>query len=513
MKYSFYTPIAYDYKFSYAAIMSYYDIADEIILAIDEDRISWAGKKYEFNENEFKEKIKDIDKDKKIKIIESNFHQNIPIQNDTQERNFISKLCTGDYIIGIDSDEILLNSKEFLSWLNNQENLKSDILCTWYTVYKSFGERFLITEPNETTIIGTNLKGYYNKCRFTSRNSAIFKPLLSPLKVLHFSWGRNKEDFVKKLKNWSHTGDFNIDKYITIWDEINLKNYKRHSNLHPLAVKDFWKYLRETNLEEFNLSDKIKEEIKTFSHEHEFFSIVVPIKNQFKIIKSCLESIQRYYLNEDVIIIDDGSTEEETIKFMKFITRQNNWKLIIHKKSLGHTKACEAGIEKAKGKNIFLLNSDTIVTKNSLKILSNYLDANSDVAVVGPSTSSASGPQLIQYAFDNRFRWNNQQIEEFAEEIEKQTGIEDIDLINGFCLGIKKAVFENAGGFDPVLTCYGNEKELLIRIRKAGYRTVYVKGSYVHHYGKMSYSHENINVGQAQIDADRFILKKHGTLK
>jgi GT2 family glycosyltransferase len=70
-------------------------------------------------------------------------------------------------------------------------------------------------------------------------------------------------------------------------------------------------------------------------------------------------------------------------------------------------------------------------------------------------------------------------------------------------------VFEKVGGFDPVLNSYGNEKELLIRIRKAGYRTVWVKGSYVHHFGKMSYSKTNINIGRACKDADNYIFKKH----
>ena len=60
------------------------------------------------------------------------------------------------------------------------------------------------------------------------------------------------------------------------------------------------------------------------------------------------------------------------------------------------------------------------------------------------------------------------------------------------------------------LECYGNEKELLIRIRKAGYRTVWKKGCYIHHFGKMSYSQEkNIDIGKAQKDADTYIFRKH----
>ena len=70
-------------------------------------------------------------------------------------------------------------------------------------------------------------------------------------------------------------------------------------------------------------------------------------------------------------------------------------------------------------------------------------------------------------------------------------------------------MFEKIGGFDPALNCYGNEKELLIRIRKEGYRTVFVPTSYIHHFGKMSYSKEKIDIFKACKDADRYIARKH----
>lgn len=240
------------------------------------------------------------------------------------------------------------------------------------------------------------------------------------------------------------------------------------------------------------------------------FSIIIPIKNQFKIVKICLESVLRHYKNQEIILIDDGSTEDVLVQYLKVITNQNlNWTLIINESSVGHSCACTKGIELSKNENLFLLNSDTILTKNSLNILSNILDENKDIAVVGPYSSSASGPQLLKNMYEKRFTISIEEIEKLAEELESNKDIQDLDLVNGFCFGIKKSVFQKIGGFDPVLSTYGNEKELLIRIRKMYYRTVHVLGSYVHHFGKMSYSHENINIGVAQRDADLYIMRKH----
>ena len=259
MKLSFYTPIAYDYKYSIASIISYYDIADEIILGIDKDRISWSNKKYDFDNNDFFQQIKKIDIDKKIKLIEDNFHlYSEPIKNDTYERNYISKICKkGNYIIGIDSDEILLNPNEFKIWFEKNK-IEYDISCNWLTVYKIFDKKCLITQPDEITIIGTKLVDSFKKSRFTFR-----KYIYSPLSILHFSWGRKRKDIEQKLLNWSHSKDFDIQKHLEIWDCITLDNYKEKTNLHPLNIQQWWKSLKLLCLDDFNLSTQIINRLST----------------------------------------------------------------------------------------------------------------------------------------------------------------------------------------------------------------------------------------------------------
>jgi hypothetical protein len=259
MKLSFYTPIAYDYKYAIASILSYYEIADEIILAIDKDRISWANKKYDFDMQDFLLKINQIDCHDKIQIFEDNFHLYEPIHNDTYERNCISMKCKKEnYIVGIDSDEILLNPQEFYDWMDIN-NPKEDVCCYWYSVYKAFESKYLITLPNETTVIGTNLRNTFRKCRFT-----LLKNIQSPLKILHFSWGRKRNEIEQKLQNWSHTQDFDIKKYLETWDSVSLSNYKEKVNLHPLNLKQWWQKLELVELESFGVSEELLKQIRAF---------------------------------------------------------------------------------------------------------------------------------------------------------------------------------------------------------------------------------------------------------
>ena len=62
-------PIAYDFRYSYRSLEKIYDIADEVILGLDRDRISWSGKPFDFDEEEFRATVAAIDGRKIVRII------------------------------------------------------------------------------------------------------------------------------------------------------------------------------------------------------------------------------------------------------------------------------------------------------------------------------------------------------------------------------------------------------------------------------------------------------------
>ena len=246
MKYSFYTLIAYDYKYALNAISSYYDIADEIFLGLDKNRISWTGKKFDFDDDYFFDRIKKIDKDKKIMVIQSNFYRNkhSPLANETLERNFLSNYCKNEnYVIGIDSDEYILNPKVLLDYSFSKDN---DLKAIFHSVYKVIDEdKVLVTLPQEYSLIGTFFKGRYMKARMTSRSK---KFVVCPLEILHYSWGRTREELIQKLQNWGHSKDVNHETFMKDWDMTRMNNYEQKRNFHPL-VAYFWEKLKLINVE------------------------------------------------------------------------------------------------------------------------------------------------------------------------------------------------------------------------------------------------------------------------
>ena len=251
MKLSFVCTIAYDFQHAFKSILSYYEIADEIILGLDKDRISWSKHGFDFDSKVFFDWINLYDSQNKIKVYEDNFHKSEePMENEVAERNYLSKLCKEEnYIVSIDSDEVILNQKEFLDWMINKNVDGQDIKANWITIYKVIENKAFVTLPHETVNVGTNLRDNYKKGRITSSSEVV----LSPLKILHFSWGRTREQLIQKLQNFGHSKDFNIYKQVDVWDSINLNNYSRIKNFHPLNLKQWWTGLELLDLNSFNL--------------------------------------------------------------------------------------------------------------------------------------------------------------------------------------------------------------------------------------------------------------------
>jgi hypothetical protein len=229
---SFVTLVAYDYQYLRPVIRSYYPIAQEIILGLDKDRISYTKKPFVFDEGEFRRMVQEMDPEGKIRVIEGDFHsQPDPMANETHERNELSLACRkGNWIIQIDADEILLNAQEFKDWIDAGRGAGM-VLVHWELVFKKIGDELLVVDkPEHLHPAGTRLVNGYIGARHTGQNKTI-----SPLRLLHFAYGRTAEELKVKLDNWSHSKDFDTGKYFEFWKGVTLDNYSQVRDFHPMG--------------------------------------------------------------------------------------------------------------------------------------------------------------------------------------------------------------------------------------------------------------------------------------
>ncbi len=128
------------------------------------------------------------------------------------------------------------------------------------------------------------------------------------------------------------------------------------------------------------------------------FSIIVPAYNVAQYIEECVESILKQdYDTYEVIIIDDGSTDE-TSKIIDKIAGKSERVKVIHQENCGASSARNMGIENASGDYILFLDGDDFwSSKNFLSSLKKLLFADEKDVVIFSYTELYGDKQLTHY--------------------------------------------------------------------------------------------------------------------
>jgi GT2 family glycosyltransferase len=219
-------------------------------------------------------------------------------------------------------------------------------------------------------------------------------------------------------------------------------------------------------------------------------SVVIPVHDSPEVVARCLASLARFAGEAQVIVVDDASELPQTRTLLNEYSLRHGWRLIRHSASRGHSRACETGVAASDREIICLLNSDTVVTPWSWSAAIEAFGKDSTIGATGPSTSWAATQQRVERAMHCRHHWRDAQIFAFARKHilsrPARTWVE-LEELSGFALFIRRSAWNSVGGFNPQLSDYGNESELCIRMRGAGWRLVWTQDSYIHHLGRQSY--------------------------
>ena len=113
-------------------------------------------------------------------------------------------------------------------------------------------------------------------------------------------------------------------------------------------------------------------------------SIIVPVYNVEKYVRTCIESIYKQGLDEksfEVIIVNDGSTDHSMEMITDIIAAHQNI-AVINQENQGLSDARNNGIKVAKGEYILMPDSDDILIEDSLKpLLEKTLETKVDLVI------------------------------------------------------------------------------------------------------------------------------------
>lgn len=225
--------------------------------------------------------------------------------------------------------------------------------------------------------------------------------------------------------------------------------------------------------------------------------IIIPSFNNPVLLSSCLNSLRLtmvYPLHEMVriIVVNNGHPGmKEYLATAKHVT------VLESGKNLGWEGGLKLGLESSTAPFVMFANDDIRFVSGTnewfWRLISLFNDPS--VGAVGPCSNFVMGPQNI-----------------FSDICGP---ILDVKYLIGYCMIIRREALNKAGGVDDSLPG-GDDIDLSIRLRDAGYRLLARRDTFVFHHGQATGNRVKAgywNSPQMQESTNLALIKKHGMLK
>jgi glycosyltransferase involved in cell wall biosynthesis/GT2 family glycosyltransferase len=208
--------------------------------------------------------------------------------------------------------------------------------------------------------------------------------------------------------------------------------------------------------------------VQPFQQDSLSLSVVIPAFNSERTLERCLASvIDAFPSNKEVIVVDDASTDDTSR-----IASQFPVNLLRHKSRSGSTATRNDGLRLSTGEFVAFVDSDVIATKDSFKNLLSVLAEN--------QARGVGGVGGVALPLENSLVSDSYTVRLFGHSA-IETGIRETNSIGtGFSLYSRKLLMK-LGGFDENYFYGGEDYDLNLRLRKAGYKLLLVPSAKVYH--------------------------------
>lgn len=216
-------------------------------------------------------------------------------------------------------------------------------------------------------------------------------------------------------------------------------------------------------------------------------SIIIPSYNTKEILRRCLESIKKEErgIGLETIVVDNGSDDGSVEMIKKDFPAV---KLICNSENLGFSRAVNQGIKASSGKVVFLLNSDTRLTRGSLKKLLE-LEKRVGPAIIGAKMINPDGsPQPSVFHLPSLKRaileyWLGR-TGYFSKYLPPADQPVEVEAVSGGAMLISQPVFEKVGLLDERYFFYFEDLDFCRKAAKAGFKIYFFpRAQVIHEHG------------------------------
>ena len=406
---------------------------------------------------------------------EDSFLKNLPLSQSHDQLSFyrIKILMTGDFLCIMEKNVILQNNALSLISKSINNKINFDLLYS--------DEEIIFKDKNEM--------------------QPFFKPNWSPFLFIQLNFVGNMFILSKKFLN-----------QVNFLDEVNIKNMRdiiqylcnKTNNIFHLPEilfsslydksEDFNPFFNRENillnLKNKNIESSVKE-IKNKISKIDFelidepkVSIIIPTKNNYRLLSKCIRSLEynTNYENFEIIVIDNNS-DERTKSYLSSLP----YKVILFEDEFNFSQMNNIALKQSTGDYVLFLNDDTESIEPNWLLEMISICQQRDVGAVGAKLLYNNN--TIQHAgmahLKNGFFFHPLQKSPSSDHIQFDTLnlIRECSSVTGACLLTTRKILDDVKNYDEIFDVYYGDSDLCFKIRDLGYSVIFTPYAVLRHDG------------------------------
>ncbi|MBR3674153.1 MAG: glycosyltransferase family 2 protein [Clostridia bacterium] len=170
---------------------------------------------------------------------------------------------------------------------------------------------------------------------------------------------------IDALEHWVMNG---IDECRTFFSNKNISHSSKKKFHNKINNNNYLDYT-DINCVKMQEDENYK---KTNTLNIPKVSVLIPVYNNYQYIQKCLTSVINQQLKEiEIIIINDGSTDERVVEYIDSFSKKDSRVVLINKENTGYGDSMNCGLRKSRGEYIGIVESDDYIELDMYKNLYN----------------------------------------------------------------------------------------------------------------------------------------------
>jgi GT2 family glycosyltransferase len=216
-------------------------------------------------------------------------------------------------------------------------------------------------------------------------------------------------------------------------------------------------------------------------------SVLIPNRDHADVLERCLRSVRRStYTNYEIVLIENGSREPRTHELYGRLSQEPDTRIVPwDKQPFNYSAVTNFGAAQARGEVLLLLNNDIdAINPDWLERMLEHV-LRPGVGAVGaklyyPDDTLQHGGVIVGLGGVAAHSHTHFPRSSFGYQ-GRLIVIQNLSAVTAACLMVKKAVFEEVGGFDEAFAVAFNDVDFCLRLRQKNYVIVWTPFAELYH--------------------------------